>query len=405
MRTIHVHALGPSGSGKTVFMAAMYRQLRIEREAASFYLETDFDTSLHMNTVFNAVASPSEDWPPGTRTLNEWEFGLTVTTPKGSFEALKMTYLDYPGLILTAPRAAADERFAGAIEKLKSAHALLVLLDGVGVRACLRGEPHGRRFLDFEVSSSLEIVQHTRCPVHFAVTKWDQLEGAHSLTEVRDLLMADDNFRDLIRNRFRSPSGPVRLIPVSSVGTGFAALQPSGQMQKLGRPPHPFQVELPLMSVIPDFFTHAYSELRAQDQMLINRIRPQVSGQGRFGKVQDLIFDKARLAQAREVARRFLTPRVARMLRSAHPTLAALLPDDPEQLIDELLLIVEEASRRAVAKSEGRRAADTAHIAELRDGVHDQISALHLIETQFREILDRFEQEHPESLLATPPVA
>ena len=31
MRTINIHALGPSGSGKTVFMAAMYRQLRIKR--------------------------------------------------------------------------------------------------------------------------------------------------------------------------------------------------------------------------------------------------------------------------------------------------------------------------------------------------------------------------------------
>ena len=55
MRTVNVHALGPSGSGKTVFMAAMYPQLRIKRGEADFYLKTDHATSMHMNSVFNAV--------------------------------------------------------------------------------------------------------------------------------------------------------------------------------------------------------------------------------------------------------------------------------------------------------------------------------------------------------------
>lgn len=32
------------------------------------------------------------------------------------------TYLDYPGLILTAPRAAEDERYRQVIEQLKSAN-------------------------------------------------------------------------------------------------------------------------------------------------------------------------------------------------------------------------------------------------------------------------------------------
>ena len=60
VRTINVHALGPSGSGKTVFMAAMYPQLRIKRGEADFYLKTDHATSVHMNSVFNAVPNPQE---------------------------------------------------------------------------------------------------------------------------------------------------------------------------------------------------------------------------------------------------------------------------------------------------------------------------------------------------------
>ena len=401
MRTINVHALGPSGSGKTVFMAAMYRQLRIKGADADFFLKTDHATSVHMNSVFNAVANPQEEWPASTRVANEWEFGLTVTTPAGDFEPLKMKYVDYPGLILTAPRAAEDERYQHVIEQLKSAHALLVLLDGAGVLACLRGEPHGRRFLDFELSSSLEIVQQTRCPVHFAVTKWDLLEGGHSLAEVRDLLLGDGSFRDLIRGRSESAAGPIRLIPVSSVGTGFAAMQPNGQMQKLGPPARPFQVELPLISVIPDFVTYAYSELRARDQDVLSRVQRHL----RSAEGGDLSGRYAsRLAMARELTKRALASRLARSLKATNPVLAALLHDE-DHLADGLFFVVQEVARRAAALTDKRHAADSAAVASLRANVHDQLSALQLIESQFHEIMARFEQKYPESLLAGPQVA
>jgi hypothetical protein len=401
VRTINVHALGPSGSGKTVFMAAMYRQLRIKRADADFYLKTDYATSVHMNSVFNAVANPQEEWPASTRVANEWEFGLTVTTPAGDFEPLRMKYVDYPGLILTAPRAAEDERYQHVIEQLKSAHALLVLLDGAGVLACLRGEPHGRRFLDFELSSSLEIVQQTRCPVHFAVTKWDLLEGAHSLAEVRDLLLGDGSFRDLIRGRSESAAGPIRLIPVSSVGTGFAAMQPNGQMQKLGPQARPFQVELPLISVIPDFVTYAFSELQARDQDLLSRVQRHLRN-AESGDVSGRY--AGRLAMARDLTKRALASRLGKSLKATNPVLAALLHDE-DQFADGLFFVVQEVARRAAALTDKHQAADSAAAASLRAGVHDQLSALQLIESQFHQRLARFEQKYPESLLAGPQVA
>ena len=402
MRTINVHALGPSGSGKTVFMAAMYRQLRIKRADADFYLKTDYATSVHMNSVFNAVANPQDEWPASTRVANEWEFGLTVTTPAGDFEPLKMKYVDYPGLILTAPRAAEDERYQHVIEQLKSAHALLVLLDGAGVLACLRGQPHGRRFLDFELSSSLEIVQQTRCPVHFAVTKWDLLEGTHSLAEVRDLLLGDGSFCDLIRGRSESAAGPIRLIPVSSVGTGFAAMQPNGQMQKLGPPARPFQVELPLISVIPDFVTYAFSELQARDQDLLSRVQRHLRNAESGGDLSGRY--AGRLAMARDLTKRALASRLAKSLKATNPVLAALLHDE-DQFADGLFFVVQEVARRAAALTDKRQAADSAAAASLRAGVHDQLSALQLIESQFHQLLARFEQKYPESLLAGPQVA
>jgi hypothetical protein len=400
MRTINIHALGPSGSGKTVFMAAMYRQLRIKRGNADFYLSTDHATAVHMNSVYNAVANPQEEWPASTRVPSEWDFGLTVSTHGGDFEALKMKYLDYPGATLTAPRAAEDEKFQKVIEQLKSAHALLVLLDGAGVLACLRGQPQGRRFLDFELSRSLEIVQQNRCPVHFVVTKWDLLESTHTLGEVRDLLLGDETFRDLIRGRLEIPAGPMRLIPVSSVGAGFAAMQPNGQMQKLGQPARPDKVHLPFCSVLPDVTSHLYAELQATEQGLLSRVQRQVAT-AKSGAAAG----QGGLARAKEVARRVLASQLAKQLMARNPALAALLPASSDDLANALFFIYEEVSRRAVALTEKRRAADAAQVAALRAGVHDQLSALQLVQAQFQEILAQFEQDYPESMLTEGSVA
>jgi hypothetical protein len=393
--TINVYTLGPSGSGKTVFMAAMYRQLRIKRRDTDFFLKTDHATAVHMNSVFNAVANPQEEWPASTRIPSEWEFGLTVTTPAGDFEPLKFSYLDYSGGWHTAPGAAEDERYRDAMEKVAGADALLSLVDGAGVRACLRGEPYGRRFLDFELSRSLEIVQQTRCPVHFAVTKWDLLEGEHNLAEVRDLLLGDDNFSDLIRGRSDSPAGPIRLIPVSSVGPGFAAMQPNGQMRKLGPPARPCRVEVPFAYLLHDHITHVYAELQASDQSLADRVQRHLRGTG----AGDPNGRKARrLAVAREVTRQALASRLTKSLIATNPLLAVLLHDE-DRVTDGLFFVVQEVSRRAEALTEKRRAADAETVASLRAGVHDQLSALQLAETQFGQIRARFEQHYPESLL------
>ena len=78
---INVHAVGPSGAGKTVFMSAIYRQLRFKGSDNGFYLKTDHATSVHMNSVFNSVANPEDEWPAGTKAPSEWEFSVTVPAP------------------------------------------------------------------------------------------------------------------------------------------------------------------------------------------------------------------------------------------------------------------------------------------------------------------------------------
>lgn len=392
---INVHAVGPSGAGKTVFMAAMYRQLRFKGSDNGFYLKTDHATSVHMNSVFNAVANPEDEWPAGTKAPSEWEFSVTVPAPAGDFEPLRIKFIDYPGFTLTTPKAAEDERYQEVIEQLKSAHALLVLLDGVGVRACLRGERHGRRFLDFELSSSLELVQQTRCPVQFAITKWDLLEDAHTLAEARDLLLGDDSFRDAISGRSDSAAGTIRLIPVSSVGRGFAAMQPDGQMCKLGNPARPLNVELPFISVLPDFLTYACAELQAKDQGILSRIERYLHS---IEIDQFVGRNSGRIAAAKELARRVMAAKLTKAVAARNPLLAAFLPDDATELVDDLFLLVQQVSRRAAAAAEKHWAAGLA-------AVEDQQSALRLVETQFHEILSRFEHRNPESVLSDPRAA
>lgn len=94
-------------------------------------------------------------------------------------------------------------------------------------------------------------MQRSAKPIHFVISKWDTLINEYSLEQVRERLLEIEDFRNLIQ--LRNKSGvPVRLIPISSVGMGFAELQPDGSMAKTGNLPNPFLVEMPLACILPD---------------------------------------------------------------------------------------------------------------------------------------------------------
>lgn len=97
-------------------------------------------------------------------------------------------------------------------------------------------------------------------PVHFVISKWDIVEQHYSLDQIRDQLLQIDEFKNLVK--FRNQSGsPVRLIPVSAVGRGFAIAKPDGSMEKTGEFPKPFQVEVPLACILPDEIQKMMKEL------------------------------------------------------------------------------------------------------------------------------------------------
>jgi hypothetical protein len=73
-------------------------------------------------------------------------------------------------------------------------------------------------------------------------------------------LLKIDEFKNLVKLRNQACS-PVRLIPVSAVGKGFAIAQADGSMKKTGELPKPFQVEVPLACILPDMIQAMIEDL------------------------------------------------------------------------------------------------------------------------------------------------
>lgn len=272
----NIHAIGTSGAGKTVFLASMYRSLNLRRAGSVFYLATDPLTSAQLSSTYMKVADPEEDWPEATNAMKEWVFTACVTTgPPGQAttqEPLKFRYIDYPGGVLTNPRALESATGKAISARLRAADALLVMLDGQALLAVMKGEPAGDRFLDFELTATLEIVQQTRCPIHFVITKWDLLQSAKiTLPQIRSRLENDVNFRDCIQARMEDTPSPIRLVPVSAVGEGYAFLDTDGAMKKYpGFRPKPINVELPLLAVFPDLARTVFAK---EGKDVLNHIR------------------------------------------------------------------------------------------------------------------------------------
>lgn len=376
VRTFEVHALGPAGSGKTVFMASLYKRLNIKRPELPFFLKSEHSAGIQLNRTYNQIANPDETWPVSTRHIMEWNFMACVPTPAGDFEPIRYTYLDYPGGVLTNPRAMEDETIRPLISRLQSADALLVLLDGREMMALLRGERSGARYLELEITSSLEIVQQSRCPVHFVVTKWDLLEGRHALGEVRDRLMENRDFADLVESKRAHTKAAIRLFPVSAVGPGFAELQPSGEMKKIGaHHPQPVNVELPLISVLPDTLQFVYLEaenIGGRIGRSMSKLRKELEAQAESGALQTLS----------KAAVRALITRITKRF----PKLVVIDRVSIDEHIDEAVEYIVRLAKHLDADR-------TQQIESIRDAL-DQLTL------QFTEILVNFERAHPDAVLA-----
>lgn len=263
MNTYSVIMLGPSGSGKTVFLASMYKKLSTQGDIG-FFLEVDgVEKGNRLHDLYTQVAF-EEKWPKGTAysEISEWSFTCRVQTANlPIYSACQFTYLDYAGGRLTDDIERGDREFHN---KLKNADVLLGLLDGQRIMALMQHQKLGSIWAINELPKMLSLMQRSEKPIHFVISKWDIVQDQYSLTDIINLLTEIEEFKNLVQSRNKAGI-PIRIIPVSAVGKGFATLQPDGSMTKnLKVLPKPFQVEVPLACVLPDLIQSEYKELEKQ---------------------------------------------------------------------------------------------------------------------------------------------
>jgi hypothetical protein len=289
MNNYSIIMLGPSGSGKTVFLSSLYKKLSIQSELG-FFLQVDTaEKRKRLNNIYTQVAV-DEKWPAGTRysEVSEWKFTCRVQNPSdlSIYDACSFTYLDYAGGRITEE---ADEEDGSSEfdDRFKAADALLGLLDGQKLCALIRKETIGRVWAVNDLRNMIDVMQGSRKPVHFVISKWDIVEQSYTLEQIRDQLLEIDEFKNLVKLRNEAGS-PVRLIPVSAVGKGFAIAQLDGGMKKTGELPKPFQVEVPLACILPDMIQMMIEELIRKRQSELEtpiEVKPDIGFFDLFGQL------------------------------------------------------------------------------------------------------------------------
>lgn len=253
MNNYTIIMLGPSGSEKTVFLSSLYKKLSTQSDLG-FFLQIDTaEKRKRLNNIYTQVAT-DEKWPTGTRysEVSEWTFTCRTQKPNdlSIHDACSFTYLDYAGGRITEETDEEDGNLDFS-DRFKAADALLGLLDGQKLCALMRKEKPGTVWAVNDLRNMIDVMQGSRKPIHFVISKWDITEQTYTLEQIRDQLLEIDEFENLVRLRNQAGS-PVRLIPVSAVGKGFAIAQADGGMKKTGELPKPFQVEVPLACILPD---------------------------------------------------------------------------------------------------------------------------------------------------------
>ena len=255
--TFDVVALGTRGSGKTMLLASMYSQLQT-RSGRGYYVTAPFDQVVRLNQWFGEVADPQAGWPRSTGTGETRLFSFTVHT-EGAYArplpVLTVNYLDYAGGLLTDPEASGPD-LTELCARIDSAHALIGIIDGFWIRRLIDGDLVAKTRMQQIVTTMVHLMLRVDRPVTFVITKWDLLQDIavdedERLGFVRKHLMHNQNFRDLVNAH--AAHRVVRLVPVSSVGPDFTALDHAGIVVK--RPDgelRPTNADLPFAAVVPD---------------------------------------------------------------------------------------------------------------------------------------------------------
>jgi hypothetical protein len=405
MNNYNIITLGASGSGKTVLLASLFKLLSIQGEHGFFIEIENSQKRNYLNNIYTEIIS-GETWPHGTKgEVTQWTFTCCVKTPDiSSYPACQFTYFDYAGGLLTD--AIEKEEQEDFHKKVNDADAVLVIIDGLKVLDFMQDNDINNKdvlvFLTRDLPSILQVADDYKkdTPVHFIISKWDLLATRnYTLLEVRHRLLEKvPEFRNVVHSRNKA-NCPVRLIPVSSVGMGFATLQPDGQMKKNpGTIPHPFQVEVPLACVLIDGL---YSQLQSQinrlkiEQKEISQKPTEVKSKFDFIDQVEQFFSSTVLPLSTGIIRQFL-PDKYKFDNNTLKNLIEVTESGVEKIDLEVKKTQDEIAKKkeeAAQETEKRRREQ----AELLKQVKNEETALNYTVNIFIDIKKKLDQEFPAS--------
>jgi hypothetical protein len=371
LHSYRVTALGHMKSGKTTLLASMHRAMLSRTLLRPFSMTASSADQADLNGHFYRLSDPSEPFPAGTDGIRKYNFTIRAHTEHGKIDAARVHYVDYRGEDLGRLTDAAR---VTAEEELGPSHAFLGILDGLALLRLMDG---GDEFA-FErdhLANSLQIAELADVPppFHFVITKWDLLqERGIRLGQVRACLAQNEVFLNFVRSRAEY-GATVRLIPVSAVGRGFARLADNDEMVKTGERIRPFQVDIPLLAVVPDY---------------IRTIIFQFFENERLEPAEHRALGRRILGLFRGLLGGALGADIGRVLGD-HKLLAGLTPD----LLNLLLRFLEESLARAVSEQR----ADEEQ--ELQKVVRNQEAVKAVLNSSIG-VLQDFEARNPDSLLA-----
>ncbi len=379
MNTYSVIMLGPRGSGKTVFLASMHKKLSTQGKLDFFLKVEGAEKRKRLNNI-NTELAIGEKWPTGTKIseVSEWEFTCRVQAKDLSiYDACKFVYIDYAGGRITDEMPEEDQDFNN---KIKDADIMLVLLDGQRLCNLMRQEKSGLIWASRDLPNMLDVVQNIQDkPLHFVISKWDIVEPNYSLREIRDRLLQEESFENIVRKRNEAQK-PMRLIPVSSVGKGFATLKDDTMIKNVGVLPKPFQVEVPLACILPDIIDMKVQELI--EKIILEEgknkeieVKPELNWREKLGKFVGSFGEG---------------------VRKIHE----LLPEEyqlGENILEYLIEAAEKPARQKEAEAQRRTEELRAKQVESLNKVVDEKTALKSAVDSFNSIKNRLGIDFPES--------
>ena len=274
--SIKILTLGGPAAGKTVYLASLYKKLAIQNnDPNSFYqfcLRTsDRDNGRFLTSTFANIVDPNKDFPSGTRELTHWNFDCQVKSKNQVYSVCQFDYLDYAGGIINqqSSQSGQEENIKSLNKSIENADAIFVLLDGVKIFHLLSGNNKAdglHKWLHEDIANILDDLQDINIPIYFAITKWDCLQSKYSLKEIGEKLKEFERFKNFIDNFSHDRESIIRLIPISSLGDGFAemifgidgdikGIKKTGKLKIT-----PYNVEIPIAYALIDTLITRYNK-------------------------------------------------------------------------------------------------------------------------------------------------